>query len=72
LKLKGLGRYKGKIGGLHLAKIKANEHHGLLFSTTRLHRNTQLTSGLPWHHEGPRVLIRVVRAPRKSKPVITG
>jgi len=32
----------------------ANQHHRSSSSTTRLDRRTQLITGSPWHHEGPR------------------
>ena len=44
----------------------ANQHHRSLSSTTRLDRHIQLTTGHPWHHEYPRLLVLIARGPRKS------
>ena len=54
------------------SEMMANQHDRSLSSTTRLDKHTQLTTGLPWHHEYPRLLVWIARGPRKCSvlPVI--
>ena len=48
------------------SKMMANQHCRPLTSTTRLDKHTQLTTGLPWHHEYSRLLVQIARGPRIS------
>jgi len=48
------------------SEMMANEHHRSLSSTIRLDRHTQLTTGCPWHHEDPRMLVWIARGPKKA------
>jgi len=52
--------------GLKHSEIMANQHHRPLSSTTRFEKHTQLTTGLPWHHEYSRLVVRITGGPGKA------